>query len=82
MVAKLKWSSLLVPVCLTAIPAFDSCYPRREAVSLSEVAIGGLTAWMGGNTCGVDCIMSNLWPSRWHGTKKDDYIDVRMTWRE
>ena len=45
----------LVLVCLTAIPALDSCYPRREAVSLCEVAIGGLTVWIGDSTCGVDC---------------------------
>ena len=42
--AKPKWSSFLVLVCLTAIPTLDSCYPRRQAVSLREVAIGGLTA--------------------------------------
>ena len=52
--------SLLVPVCLTAIPALDSCYPRRQSVSLREAVIGGLTVWMSGNTCGVDCIMSTL----------------------
>ena len=69
----------LVLVCLIAIPALDSYYPRREAISLSEVAIGGLTAWIGGSTCGVDCIMSTLWSSRQHGTKKGDYTDVRMT---
>ena len=66
-------------VCLTAIPALDSCYPRREAVSLCEVAIGGLTVWIGGNTCGFDCIMSTLWSSRQHGTQKGDYSDVKMT---
>ena len=69
----------LVLVCVIAIPAFDSYYPRREAVSLCEVVIGGLTAWIGGSTCGVDCIMSTLWSSRQHGTQKGDYTDVRMT---
>ena len=48
----------LVLVCLIAIPALDSYYPRREVVSLCEVAIGGLTTWIGGSTCGFDCIMS------------------------
>ena len=69
----------LVLVCLTAIPALDSCYPRRYAVTLREVAIGGLTAWIGGSTCGFDCIMSTLWSSKQHGTQKGDYSDVRMT---
>ena len=45
---------------------------------LREVVIGGLTAWMGGNTCGVDYIMSNLWLSEQHSTEKDDHTDVRM----
>ena len=69
----------LILVCLTAIPALDSYYPRREAVSLCEVAIGGLTAWIGDRTCGVDCKMSILWSSRQHGTQRGDYTDVRMT---
>ena len=34
----------IVPVYLTAIPTLDSCYLKREADSLCEVAIGGLTA--------------------------------------
>ena len=44
----------LILVCLTTIPALDSCYPRRKALSLCAVAIGGLTAWIGDRTCGVD----------------------------
>ena len=69
----------LVLVCLTAIPALDNCYPRREAISSCEVAIGGLTAWIGESTCRVDYKMSILWSSRQHGTQRGDYTDVRMT---
>ena len=77
--AKPKWSSLVVVVCVTRILTLDRYYPRRQAINLREVVIGGLTAWMGGNTCRVEYIMSIMWSSRQHDTQKDDYTDVRLT---
>ena len=64
---------------MTISRALDSRYPRRRAVNLCEVVIGGLIALMDGSTCGVDYIMSTLWLSRQYGVENDDHTDVRMT---